>query len=440
MSPLRYYTFEYGLFAGLAFSVITLPFSIQLCNAGLLIVIISWVITGNWNEKWNSIRSNIILIPFAVFFILNLLGLLYTHDASNSWFNLEKKISWIILPVILASSPLLSKKKIQSIFLLFIGACFAGALVCLFNATYLYLTNAPANKMFSALYDVLNPTSSDKWIFFSYASLSSGISIHPTYFSLYLLFSLLLLYKIFHEDFLRLPSRRRIALIALVIYFSVFIVLLSSRIAMLELVLLSFTGTFLLFEGSHWQKRIAACCVTCFLIASLIYINPVSRYRNFEEPLYLSFPSQNSHQTLSISIRASLWWLSVQSTKDINLAWGAGPGDVKAVVKNTSKKYAVSNVLETFDPHNQFLQTLLALGLLGLASLILCFLIPSYLAFRGGDFFYMTFVALFVLVGLTESVLEMQKGIVFFAIFNSLLIFQCGGYWSSRGGKKLTYG
>ena len=430
---------NYFTLLGLAIAIICLPFSVKLCHAGLLLVILDWIAQGQWQKKWDSIRSNIIVIFFIIFFGLNVAGLLYTNDPSNSWFAIEKKITWIVLPIVLASTPRIERKNIDLLFLLFLMSCFAGSIVCIAHGIQLYRSSSlPADTIASPLYWSLNPEASKTWMFFSYIGLGAGIDIHPTYFSLYLLFCLLLLIKLYQKDFWEFSLPKKIATISLAIYFSIFIICLSSRITTLALLILAFVCSLRYLQNKGMIKRIVISCLAPLFLCVLIYAEPVSRYRNFQEPMYLSYPSRNSTETLSISIRASLWWLGAKSAKDVNLAWGAGPGDVKDVIKKTEEKYSLFNSLDSSDPHNQFLQTTLALGFIGLLSLLSCFFTPAYLALRHHDYFYVTFLFLFIFVGLTETVLEMQKGIVFFSIFNSLLIFQYGG-WSVPQKNKLNY-
>ena len=78
--------------------------------------------------------------------------------------------------------------------------------------------------------------------------------------------------------------------------------------------------------------------------------------------------------------------------------------------------------LLNYDVHNQYLQTLIAQGLLGLITLILVLLAPLFCGNR--SFLSYSFVLIFATCILTESMLEVQKGVLFFAFFSSLLSFQ----------------
>jgi len=73
-----------------------------------------------------------------------------------------------------------------------------------------------------------------------------------------------------------------------------------------------------------------------------------------------------------------------------------------------------------YDPHNQYLQTWLELGLAGLFALLLCIFAPL---FRPNvEQSYVAFILIFSLMCLTESIGERQKGIVFFTLFQSLFL------------------
>lgn len=75
-----------------------------------------------------------------------------------------------------------------------------------------------------------------------------------------------------------------------------------------------------------------------------------------------------------------------------------------------------------YNAHSQYLQTSIDLGLVGLTGFLLCLAIPGYVAFKNRDYLMLSFVALFAIVCMTESVLELNKGIVFFSFFISLFL------------------
>ena len=144
-----------------------------------------------------------------------------------------------------------------------------------------------------------------------------------TFLIVILVFCLLILYKLFCKNSKQLSNGPKIFLIVLSFYFVVFIICLSSRITTLALLLLLFVATYNFFLKQSLSKRLIIPFIASTFFLMLIFINPVSRYRNYQEPMCITYPTPHSKpSTLSITIRASLWWLSLKSLEDINLFLG----------------------------------------------------------------------------------------------------------------------
>jgi O-antigen ligase len=76
---------------------------------------------------------------------------------------------------------------------------------------------------------------------------------------------------------------------------------------------------------------------------------------------------------------------------------------------------------QRLNAHNQYLQTTVALGVIGLLVLILILLLPALQAYRQNNFPYFVFLVLLGFNLLFESMLETQAGVVFYAFFNVVL-------------------
>lgn len=421
---------RYLSFATLSVSLIALPFSIAFCHAALITFLLIWIAEGGWAEKISTIRQSFILKLVLAFIALQFIGMLYTEDLSNGWFSLEKKIFLFLIPIAIATTAVkFNEKEIRLLFFAFITACLAGVLVCVVHA--IGQVNSYHNGSVS-LQDVEYLGSSSHqiidsrhtlWLFFSYVGLAKGISIHPTYFSLYLAFSILfLLYELMTKK--NLTPIQKMALAFVIALFSLFIVCLSSRIIIISLIsIYAILAAHSIFQRSLLRSACVILLLT--LVVVLLYINPVSRYRNIEEIGNSAFTiKEKSVYNTSAEIRASLWWLAWKSYTKSNLLLGVGTGDVTNVMKQTSKQYEITNVLDTYDPHNQYLFLLISHGIAGLIIFGLWLLLPFVQAWSRHDYLSMAFSFLFAALCLTESALELQKGIVFFAIIQPLLAFQ----------------
>jgi O-antigen ligase len=214
----------------------------------------------------------------------------------------------------------------------------------------------------------------------------------------------------------------------IVIYLLAFIVFLSSRIIIITTLL-----SLLIMAP---QKKVLIGAVVVMI--ALIFLNPVSFYRNLQEYTLSNFRfPPSSYNNNPISIRTSLLWLGVEAVRETNPLFGAGTGDVKDTIAALADKYNIHNVLNTSDPHNQYLHTYIALGAIGLLTLLAAFITPLWMFFRLRDFALCAGMLAFMIVCLTESALELQKGIVFFSLAVSLAGNQMRGWSFST--KQLKY-
>jgi O-antigen ligase len=417
--------------AAFMLAVAALPYSIKICHAAIIVLIVSWLFEGQWHAKISVIGRSVLLQILIALFFLQALGLAFSENLLNGWFIMEKKIFLLFVPVALATTALkLKSEEIRLILLTFLASCFTATLVCIVHAwheTNLVMAGeAQINRyLSSSSYNDFHGSESQTWLMFSYLSLSGGIAIHPTYFSLFLAFGILFL---LHE-FPNAASRfMQAGILILVFHFTVFVVFLASRIVILGL---SIIFIFVLVRALRYkQKFFAAMVVTIScLFTFLLFLNPVSRYRSLEEINLSTFVIQpGNNYNNAAQIRVSLWWLALMSLREAHPLVGTGTGDVKETIAHTSDRYGVTNILNSFDPHNQYLYTLVGNGYGGFLLLVLCLTLPAYFAWSRKEYLLLGFSLLFCLLCFTESALEVQKGIVFYSLFSALLFFQLNSF------------
>jgi hypothetical protein len=427
VKSLRHITRADWSFATLTVALISLPYSKTVCHVALIAFLLQWASEGDWSRKLLTVKNNVLLLFIILFVAMQLLALTYAADLQEGWLSIEKKLSLLLVTVAIATTAVrFSDKQIRLAFYFFAATCLAGAVVCLVYASLNAFRESPGihgiGYLNSSAFTALNPEANSKWLFFSYTALSAGVNIHPTYFSLYICFSNVFLLTEVLDPQKQIAKAYKIIIISIIIFFTVFIVCLSSRI-MIFCMLATYAA---IIVHPLVTARKAAVVVACFVMVIILgFINPVSRYRGWQEIGLTTFAIKTNHQyKTSTEMRVSLWWLGWQSYLATNPIVGAGTGEVKQRMKTTSETYGITNVLETYDPHNQYLYTLIAHGLIGLIILMLSVLVPLILAWRIKDYLLTAFLFCFALLLLTESALEIQKGIVFFSIVYSLLVFQ----------------
>ena len=409
----------------LAVAVALLPYSTTFCHLFIILFIAASLAEGEWVNRFSSGIRNPFVIPFFIFFVLHLVGMIYTTDYGSGWFDLEKKIFLFALPLVLAVSVPMEKAAVTRLFNVFTISCTIATAICLYYA-FRNASHSDATLQFSSLtsFAFYSSPITNLWTFFTYGRLASAITINPSYLAMYLVFCLLWL-AFQHLNFFGSYSRiKRISLLLLWFYLSFFIICLSSRIMIIALLALNAFTSFEVLKTNSIRKKLLLSTFVFLLLCGLIYLNPVSRYRTEEVAMTSTNFAMENFQTESVSIRASLWWLGLKAFLQTNPIWGEGTGDVIAVIKKVGQENHISNVLDTYNPHNQFLYTLIGLGGVGFISLLSCLFLPAFFISGSGTYLYLGFIAIFFLLCLTESALEFQKGIAFFSIFNSLLVFQ----------------
>ncbi len=430
----------------LLLAVMSMPFSMPVCHIALILYVIAWMTEGRWHEKATIFMDTPLLWGYVAFMFAHLIGIIYSDDPSNGWFNVEKKLFLFLLPLAIATTFGLERKIVQLLLKGFILTCVIATLFCLAVA-FMHYQNALHQTNFDgyslSMYRQLNPGSHSIWMYLSYIELASGIGIHPTYLALYLVFSALLLLHFYSGSFKTYSSFKKAGIVLLFLYLEIMIALLSSRILVFSF-LIVLIGS-LLYVARINQVRpvyqaffvLTATCMLFFIIL----LNPVSRYRNFQEPFMREtyLPATNGLYSYSTGIRKSLWWMGLNTIMDVNPLIGVGTGDVKESIRKMSARLGEQNIIHSDDPHNQFVYTQIGLGAIGLTLLLICLYVPAWIAYQQNNFFYLAFSMVFSLVCITESTLESQKGIVFFSVFNSLLVFQYAKL-NMLSTKRLTYG
>jgi len=421
-STLQYYV----AITTLCIAIITLPFSIKICHAAFILFLVNWLCEGNWREKFLIIKKNILILLIIGLFAIELSSSLFSSAPGAA--GVEKKIFLFLLPIALATSSVkLTSRDIFTIFYSFVFSCFVCSVICIVNALYQInllegglASTANLTYLNSSSFRTLNPDASESWLSLSYIALASGIGIHPTYFSLYLAFAItFLLFQLDENSFgFKLISW------FLITYFSFFIVFLSSRIMILSVVMIFGIAIVQSMLRKETRQRAVALWGISIMFGVLLYFNPVSRYRNFQEipHSFLNVQSNNYYKN-SAEIRASLWWLGLKSYEHVNPIWGTGTDDVNETMKQASDRYNIKNSLDSYDPHNQFLFTMVGSGIIGLGIFMALISYSIYFAAIQHNYLFMAFMVLFSFLCTTESALELQKGIAFFAIFFSLLAF-----------------
>lgn len=375
-----------------------LPLHPRLSSLVIILCGLNWLVSGNLFINFKSLSHPFPLF-FIIFYLLHVLGLLYTSHWSDALQKIETKLPLILFPLILFTFPIKKNDTINSIIKTFIAGCLIASLFCTIKAFIKYIELG------------------ENWMY--YKKLGSFLGFHPTYFSMYLSFALLAILFFLVKNFKSL-SKNKIAVGSLLIgWFLFFILLLSSRMTILATVII-LGCSFLIWMYSNGKilKGIGISFLGGVLLLFLVTNLPGLKERTKISKQRIE--QHNKNKGVS-DPRVNLWNAAFTVIKKHPIL-GTGTGDIQVELGKVYKEKNFKKELEgNFNTHNQYLQTIVTLGLLGGLFLFIMLLLPLCFAATQRDYLYLLFGALILFSFLTESILQTQRGTLFFGFFHSFL-------------------
>jgi len=93
-----------------------------------IILVLNWMAEGRFLEKWEKFKKNRALWAVLAFYLVHLIGLLWSDDLAYSMKDMRVKLPLLLLPVIVATSMPLSKQQLHRILLFFSLGVFAASM------------------------------------------------------------------------------------------------------------------------------------------------------------------------------------------------------------------------------------------------------------------------------------------------------------------------
>ncbi len=365
--------------------------------------------------------------PIAALSLIYLVAVLsgfYSSNRPETLRVLERQMTLGFVPLILGSSLPLSHKQLRLIIWSFTLAIAAVCAYLLFN----FYFNYQAVKEIIPFHEFLNTRLHHQF--------SASLGLHATYLSMYVCFAFAgALFILFHEG-----TAAKITALVLMPLFLFSLILLSSRI-----IFIPFAGIVFLVMPFFLRKKQFFFYIVSLLIGLSVLFYYVSTFSAFKErfkndtlrELNLKQDKKNVLRFESITgsndaTRAERWACALELIKE--RPWlGYGTGDEKSRLFEKYEKYKLTNSqLNNFDAHNQYFAFMIKSGIPGLAAFLILLLFSGWSAIKKRSFHHLCLLFIIAISALTENVLESNKGILFFAFFNALLVFSENGISDKR--------
>lgn len=385
----------------LFFCVLTLPLSVRLNSIVLIITLLYRLLTYNWGQfKSELLNRKELLLP-SILLLAYSLGIIYSDHPHEGFFQLEKKFTLLAVPLIFLLLPELNKEDRDSLLKAFVFSILIVSVICYVQALYNVLTHSSLRV----------EGQEREYYYFSYIFLTDSVSIDPIYLSMYSIFCILIVLQVYEQ-------RRKMQII-LIAYFVVFNLLIASRMGILAMVFLLILH-FAKIDSRKWKSVLIIAGLLALTVGALFFIQPLNE--RFFVDLHYSYSDAYSGNWNSITMRLAIW-SCVLETVSSSWIFGFGTGDGLYALFDTYHEHNfVRGFEDEYNAHNEFLNMMLDVGLVGAVSLIIIFFRTLILTIYEKRTLFMEFILLIAVFCLVEVILNRQKGVVFFSFFYSLFM------------------
>ena len=401
--------YVYSLF----FIVLNLPFQLKQIPITPVIgtLMLSWLLSSSPKEKWQQLSTHRMSWIFFALFALVLIGLSYTTNIQEGIKDTVLKLPLLLFPLAFVSAFSIDEKRRWQLLLAFAYSCTLSALLCLLVAFARFSNDGDIHHFFY-----------NNFVFYK------RVPIH--YYALYICFSFFILLIYLIRQFKTMRKGKRLLFAFHLIFLAVVIVLISARAQ-----ILAFACTFSVFILFYFHKKgrllrgsiVLGGFLLLFVATILLVPSSKRRVRETMDELISIEKKINNKQT---NHRVFLWKYGLGVVKE-NFWIGSGTGSAndllglklktcKAKFWNGRRTYTLGE--KTYNYHNEYLQHAATHGIVGFLLLMGLFILPLFVPAWRGNPLLLAFLSLTFISFFTESMLERQAGVFFFAFMYSLVV------------------
>lgn len=391
-----------------------LPWNIPVGNAVLISTVILGFLISTFKKDWSWLSLRKSMLPTLVFFTLVVFSALNSSNLEQGLKQIDKVL---LLPMIcFAVLRFYNDTQMEKLAKAMAFSTAIAVLVLFIIASIRFILVGNSNVFF-------------------FHSFTEPIAQHAVYFSLTALLSLLFYWE-FTNPFGVDENKKRVSWIVVALLL-LGIVLCASKIVFAMTIIL--LPIFVVGSKGDRSMKTLVFGVGLVLFVFGLALEPV-RTRFMEG---LTFNNQSVKPAVNlvntyeytleevgeisdlevrfifVKIGAFHWW------HDQERIWGYGIGDIQDHLNYYYYVYGLAKGgYLNFNLHNQFLQTLVGMGIVGLFVLLLIFWTSFRSAFRSTNRAHLFFLLMMGIVFLLECVLSRNKGILLFFFLNTIFLLK----------------
>jgi O-antigen ligase len=398
-----------------AFSIITLLFQKQAALAYLVLIVL--LIVGI-SKKKVKFTFNFTIFLFILFYGLYVFYALYTNHVSDAFRYFENKLTFIVLPLFFFFLP---KEKMAFKWTIR-GFLIAVLLLAIQSLVFSFSNYFKTHEIGS------------------FISTRFSYQHHPSYASVFYTFALLVSWN------QRKKNAENYSLYWLIPFsiIQLFAILACMSLAGLLFLLVFFLAVFIHFLSTKIGKKktLLFTAISPIVFYVLVLITPPLKSQWDDAKHFTvdfidnptTFVSDTTNADNGSSVRLIMWTIATQVLTEHPLGVGTANVDDYLYTKLTKlKQYKLAK--KYYNPHNQYLQSGIEIGVIGLAVLLLLLIKATNLAWKQRNYLLLFIVVNLAFNMLFESMLQRQSGIVFYTFWITFLVV-FGAYFTNENKEK----
>lgn len=378
-------------------------------NPLLLVLLLNTLLSAKGSDWVAALKNPIFYLP-ALFYAYYAASMLWAENHVDAGLQLETKLTLFAAPLVLAANQRFlqdaSRNRLLTVFVL-------GNVLTMMYLFAIAISNAiEAGSTYLVVEETGRHVS-----FFTYTMLAEPL-MHVGYLSTYVGVAILTTIYMLIDGF-----GKRWILLPTLLFLLLSLLLLQGRMNILALIAtlgLALVGYAIKRRSYKW---LGLPVLGMLLVALFLVFGPKTFTQRFMQVPDFSYDiSAPAEEFNSATYRLAEWSGAVHVIKEVPLI-GTGVGDNRAALQQAYKEIGFNVGLErNFNAHNQYLETALASGLIGLFLLLLLLVGYVWFAAKNKDWLMVISILFFALCMLTESMLERAWAVVFFAVFYPVML------------------
>jgi O-antigen ligase len=337
-------------------------------------------------------------------FFVTAISTIYATSKSLAFNEWSLDITIFLVPILFCLNPLdLKKYRPQMLLLFSIGL--ATTIIYLFINAILTIRfyKLPLSLLFTQA--------------FTNHNFAQPIDMHATFFSLQIGVALVYVISALIKE---RQTANRIFYSLIVLVLSAGIIQLSSKSVFVALVLtIAIALPYLMLQGVRRKRFILIAASSTVLIVTGIAVTPAFRDRYLTE-LHDDFSARTSQ---TVEPRIVRWEIAANLIgKAPLIGYGAG-SEIPLLQEKYFEKKFYTSYLHRLNAHNEYMSFMIKSGIWGLAVYLATLVYGFRMAIRKKDTVFFGVMMLLAVVSLSENILDVDKGVMFYSFFFPFFVF-----------------